>query len=185
MYPSKYLDHKFNLKIDQKLFSLTELAYYYSTVYSYKIFKERFKPDNIVSKTIDIDTQNLEGFSDELSLYLLHNNVIDSDKETIGLILKENLPKKRDLISIPDDKLMNCIYSINAFEKLFNNYDIRFEDLDKSLKKDVIDKIDKNIKDFIKDYEKIAKPLKQSDVKIKKKLLSKKVPKKFRFILDY
>ena len=137
-YPSKYLDHKFNLQLNHNLFSLTEIANYYSSTYSYKIFKERFQSEPIISKTIDIDTQNLEGFTDELSLYLLHNNVIDSDKSTIGAILKENLPKKRDLISIPDEKLMNYIFSINAFEKLFNNYDILFEDLDNSLKKDII-----------------------------------------------
>jgi len=172
LYPTKYLDHKFNLKVNQKLFSLTELAYYYSSVYSYKIFKERFNTGPIITKTIDIDTQNIEGFTDELSLYLLHNNVIDSDKGTIGSILKENLPKKRDIISIPDEKLMNYIYSINAFEKLFNNYDIRFEDLDNSLKKDVVERIDKNIKDFIKDYEKIAKPIEQGELKIRKKKLS-------------
>ena len=161
LYPSKYLDHKFNLHLPQKLFSLTEIANYYSSVYSYKIFKERFNTDNIISKTIDIDTQNLEGFTDELSLYLLHDNVIDSDKSTIGAILKENLPKKRDLISIPDEKLMSYIYSINSFEKLFNNYNIRFDDLDNTLKKDIIDKIDKNIKEYLSLYEKIATPVQQ------------------------
>jgi len=172
LYPSRYLDHKFNLHLQQKLFSLTEIANYYSLTYSYKIFKERFNNDNIISKTIDIDKQNLEGFTDELSLYLLHDNVIDSDKTTIGAILKENLPKKRDLISIPNDKLMSLIFSINSFEKLFNNYDIRFEDLDNSLKKDVTERINNNIKEYLKSYEKVATPLPQTEFKIRKKTLT-------------
>ena len=60
-------------------------------------------------------------------------NVIDIDTETLGTLLKENLPKKRDILGVINENLLEKIHNIESFDKLLLNYDIRYENLDNTL----------------------------------------------------
>ena len=172
LYPTKYLDHLFNLDLYCKKFTLSEISFFYDSVYSYEIFKKRFKNDNVLSKVIDLNTVNIDDFNNEMICLFFDKNVIDIDADTFGTLLKNNLPNKRDLIGVIDENLIEKIYNINSFDKLLLNYNIEYQNLDNTLKKELIDKIVSNIKSYLSKYKKIAKPKEIKKIKIIKKKIS-------------
>ena len=172
LFPSKFLYHANNLKMDSKLFTLEEISFYNNMTYSYEIFKETFNNENVVPKNIDINTRKIDDYNEELLCYWF-DNIDNIDLESFGNILKENLPNKRDIISNISKIFINNIYDIRNFEKLVSNYEITFDGLDQEMKAELIDIIDKNIKTYLREYKKIAKPKEIKKIKVTLKKLNK------------
>ena len=168
LMPTNYLYHRNKLSVKNKLFSLEEITAYNKLIYSYEIFKERLKKEQTTKINIDNDTN--EDFNDTLTYYLFNTGTIDLD--SLGTLLKNNLPSKSDIIENIEEDIYNSIYDINNLERLLDNYDIKFKDLDTVLKQIVIDNIKDNINTYTSSYEKLAKPKKVEPLNVKRKNLS-------------
>ena len=182
LFPVNYLYQKNNLSLKNNLFSLEEITAYNKLVYSYEIFKNRLKKEQTLTKQISIDT-NETGLDELLTYYLFNTDTINLD--SLGTILKNNLPSKMDIINSIDSSVYDKIYDINNFERLLNNYDIKFKDLDTVLKQIVIENIQDNINIYNKSYEKLAKPKKVESLNINVKKLTdeERSSKSLKYIL--
>ena len=111
--------------------------------------------------------------NDTLTYYLFNTGTIDLD--SLGTLLKNNLPSKSDIIENIEEDIYNSIYDINNLERLLDNYDIKFKDLDTVLKQIVIDNIKDNINTYTSSYEKLAKPKKVEPLNVERKNLSDEI----------
>ena len=183
LMPTNYLYYKNKLSLQNNLFSLLEITAFNKLIYSYEIFKERLKRETTLKKQISIDTNDMV-LNDALTYYTFDTDTIDIN--TLGTLLKNNLPSKQSIISKIDSDIYNGIYDINNLERLLDNYDIKFKDLDTNLKKIVIDNIKDNVDTYIKAYSEIAKPKKIDSLKIDKKKLTEaeRSKKALKYILE-
>ncbi len=169
LMPTNYLYHKNKLSLQNNLFSLEEITAFNALVYSYEIFKERLQREQKIKKQIGMETIDRE-LNDALTYYTFDTDKIDMDK--LGTLLKNNLPSKQSIISKIDSDIYNGIYDINNLERLLDNYEIKFKDLDTTLKQVVIDNIKENIDNYLKTYTEVAKPKKIESLKVERKKLT-------------
>ena len=149
LIPPRLSYSNFNMKLNNSLFSLEEVRYYHYLNYTFDLFKNIFHNEDVISKIIDIDTRKVEDYTNDLYSYMFHDNVIDINNETLGNIMKENLPSHSDILNSIVPELFNSIKNISQLEKLLFTYEIKFEDLDNITKTELIKKIEENIKKLI------------------------------------
>jgi hypothetical protein len=183
-FHSQYLYKNLNLSLDDNIFSLSEISFLSQKSYSTEVFKKILNNARKIPKEIDDMTRYVEEYNDFIKLYYL-KNVNDINLDSLGYILKNNIPDKREIIENVNINLMNSIYDIKSFERLVHNYDILINNLDKDLKKQVLDVIDKNIELYLSTYAKIVKSKEIKEIKVVRNILNdeKKSKKAFDFIM--
>lgn len=168
-FPPKYSFKNLNLNINSDKLSLKEISFLYEKSYSYELFKHRISNDLTMSKEIDNDTLNIDGYIDNITYYLL-KNVSDISKSQLGYILQKNLPTKEEIVDSLD--ILDYIYDFDNLHKSLHNFNIRVDDMDINLKTKLIDKIKENIKKYVDNYKKIVKPKEVNELKVKNVSLS-------------
>ena len=155
-FHSKYSYRNTNLKLNKNIFSLQEISFLHSKSYSTEIFKNILEKAITISKEIDLDTEYNEEYNNHIKYYNF-KNINDIDIETLGNILKKNLPDKREMILNLNENLTKSLFDVKNFEKLLCNYDIYINDLDIGLKDIVMNIIEENIKLYLSSYSKVTK----------------------------
>lgn len=168
------LPHTFlDISMVKKHLSLHELYFLSYFKYSYLPLKNRLQ-ERVLSHIINEKTVNEgETFKEDIHYYILEKNDITSDE--LSSLLKQNLPGYTQLLQSIPKYIQNVIYNYKDLRKAYLSYDLDYFGLDKESRSIVNQMIQKNIKNYITNYNRsIKKRGITKHIKKKKVILSTK-----------
>ena len=152
--------------------SLHELYFLSDSKYSYRLFKNRIKDDairHIIHKDSLKEDDNLRINN---HAYMLQDK--ECSFEELGVILKNNLPGYTEILDSLPKRIQSQIYNYSDFRKAYLCYDIGYSDLDLKNRGRVNELIQKNIQNYVRNYNRVVKRKVLKPLKKKKIILSVK-----------
>ena len=179
--PYPFLNYTFK---NNDTFNLIEYSQLCDFKHSYLQFKERFNHNSVIPHIVGSDTIKEDFWNEAVHSYLFNDSV---KNDNLYEVLKNNFPSVKDMIDSIPKRMINNIFNQNDFDKLLHPYGIKFNLLDTDEKKLIQENITKNIKEYIKKYNKLVKRKVIKNVKKKDIILSTddkiKLAKEFIFSL--
>ena len=149
--------------------------------YSYIPFSHLFRKSRIVPHIVSNDSIKLdENWTDSIHSYLFNEGI---SIDNMGEVLQNNFPDYNDIISVIPNKVKQNILNYNDFKKVFISYNMDYHSLDEENRMNVNKLIQKNIRNKIREYNRLVKRTKIIPKEKKVKLLS--TNEKIKLSKDY